>query len=323
MTELTRSAQTQPSGIVAPIAELVELRNATRHLGLAPRRHARAALAGPYRSQYRGRGIEFDEVRAYQPGDDVRHIDWRVTARTGSVYSKVFHEERERPTWLLLDTGPSMRFGTRHAFKSVAAARAAALLAWSAEQQGDRAGGLVLSSTDCSVHPPRSGETALLSLLATMSRATSSSLEGNGPSLDTALARLYPRVRAGSRVFVLSDFYGFDAKFEAHLAALARRADVSCVLVYDPLEESAPPPGKYRASNGDGICSFSSQSARWREEYEAEFAGRRDSLRATCRKFGVDLLPLRTDADPVEALAVYLDPRLDLCRSRHFPRRST
>ena len=140
MMDPTARAEKAPTGIQASLSELLEMRAPAQGLRGTPPRNARAPVVGPHRSAYRGRGIEFDEVRAYQPGDDKRNIDWRVTARTGCVYSKVFHEERERPVWLLVDLGASMRFGSRSRFKSVAAARAAALIAWVSHLQGDRVG---------------------------------------------------------------------------------------------------------------------------------------------------------------------------------------
>ena len=320
-TSSPRAPDTPEAGVVAPLSELVELRHAASVLG--PTRNARAALAGPYRSLFRGRGVEFDELRAYPPGDNVRHIDWRVTARSGSVYSKLFQEERERPVWLLVDAGPSMHFGTRRSFKSVAAARAAALIGWSAQQMGDRTGGLVRSGNGLEAWVPRTGEAALFQLLGAISRGTAAPVDASAPSLTSVLARLCPRTRPGSRVFVLSDFYDFTPETSKHLAALARRADLCCVLVYDPLEEHAPPPGDYLASNGDGVLSFSSRSARWRRDYEAEFQGRRDALRTLCRKHGIQLLPLRTDSDPIEALASCLDPRRNAGRRGDARRRST
>ncbi|MBY0274525.1 DUF58 domain-containing protein, partial [Candidatus Binatia bacterium] len=132
-------------GIVASVAELVALRSDAARLDASPRGRVRTLHAGAYASAFRGRGMEFDETRAYQPGDDVRAIDWRVTARTGRVHTKLFHEERERPVLLLVDQRMHMRFGTRDAFKSVVAARAAATVAWAARDQGDRVGGLIVT----------------------------------------------------------------------------------------------------------------------------------------------------------------------------------
>ena len=160
------------TGVVATLPELVALRPHAKSLDLGAPRRSGALLAGPYLSPCRGNGMDFDEVRAYQPGDDVRNIDWRVTARTGRPHSKVFHEERERPVWFLLDAGPTMHFGTRRAFKSVAAVRAAALLAWAAREAGDRVGGMVRSPEACVELPPRRGEQQVYRLLGAMARAT-------------------------------------------------------------------------------------------------------------------------------------------------------
>ena len=116
-------------------------------LDIGPRGKVLATRNGGHLSRFRGRGMEFDESRIYQPGDDPRNMDWRVTARSGRPHVKLFREKRERPVWLLVDIGPRMRFGTRVAFKSVIAARAAALLAWAAADRGDRVGGMVFDES--------------------------------------------------------------------------------------------------------------------------------------------------------------------------------
>ena len=125
-------------GTLADLQSLIALRGEARRLDIAPRGKVLATRSGGHLSRFRGRGVEFDESRVYQPGDDPRNMDWRVTARAAQPHVKLFREERERPVWLLVDMGPRMRFGTRIAFKSVIAAHAAALLAWAAVDQGDR-----------------------------------------------------------------------------------------------------------------------------------------------------------------------------------------
>ena len=310
MEKLTTERNTESSAVVAQMSKLVGLRHAARGLHLAPTSEVQAPRAGPNPSAFRGRGIEFDEVRAYHPGDDIRHIDWRVTARTGSVYSKVFQEERERPVWLLVDAGATARFGTRRCFKSVAAAEAAALVAWAAHLQGDRIGGIALAPSDVRVLTPRVGEGSLFELLNAFSRATEreiAPISGNG--LAEALGRLHERVRPGSRIVVFSDFYGLDEHVERLLGEIRRRSDLTCVLVYDPLEQAAPPPGRYRVSDGEHIRAFSSQDGEWREAYEATFAVRRERLATGCRPNGIGMLDLATPDDPAIALAPILDPR--------------
>ncbi|HJO22788.1 MAG: DUF58 domain-containing protein [Myxococcota bacterium] len=312
----TPGAEADAAGVVAGSAELVQMRHAAHGLDLGPALRVETPLAGPYPSPFRGRGLDFDEVRAYQPGDDVRQIDWRVTARTGRVHSKVFHEEHDRPLWLMLDAGPSMRFGTRRAFKSVAAARAAALLAWSAQLGGDPVGGVVRSPERVSELPPAAGEGPLMDLLGAISRATAASEEDGAPGTLDCLARLRERVRSGSRVFVLSDFYDFDDRWRLPLSDIGRRCDTTCILVYDALEAEAPPAGRYRVSDGNGVHAISSGGGGWRRAYSAPFDTRREALKDFCRSHRIQLLSLRTDDDPAAALGAALHPERLANRNR-------
>ena len=128
----------------------------------------RAQQSGAYMSRFKGRGMEFDEARLYQPGDDIRSIDWRVTARTGKTYTKVFREERERPVFISVDDRLTMHFATRGVFKSVLAAKLAGLLAWAAEHHGDRIGGQLFSEHDCYELKPQNGRHAVLRFLNTL-----------------------------------------------------------------------------------------------------------------------------------------------------------
>ncbi len=137
------AARSAADGLHLSLSQLLRLRARSSLLDISRGRRIRSRLAGGYLSPFRGRGLEFDEVRAWEQGDDPRTMDWRVTARTGTPHVKIYREERERPVILLADLGPSMRFGTRRALKSVACAEAAALIAWAAADNGDRVGGIV------------------------------------------------------------------------------------------------------------------------------------------------------------------------------------
>ena len=129
-------------GVRLTVDELLALRRDALGLDLTSRYRVSSTLAGGYRSKFRGRGMDFDEVRTYQPGDDIRNIDWRVTARTGKPHTKLFKEERERPVFLLIDQSKHLFFGSRNALKSVVAARAASLLVWASINAGSRIGGI-------------------------------------------------------------------------------------------------------------------------------------------------------------------------------------
>lgn len=292
------------SAVAASVSDLVALQSAGERIDLESLRSARtrALLAGPYRSPFRGRGIEFDEVRAYQPGDDARFIDWRVSARRGRVYTKLFHEDRERPVLLLADAGPSMRFGTRGCFKSVAAVRAAAVLSFAAQHASDRVGGIALSPAGREEHPARHRQRDLLRWLDALARA--SSAEGSAPpDLAGALARLARLAPKASHAILISDFYGLDDPARLEIARLARHRQVTCVQVYDALEAEAPPPGRYRVSDGARTSALETGARTTRERWGMQFHARREALRSLCIEHRIPLLPLRTDESIVQAFA--------------------
>jgi len=290
-------------GVVASRAELIGL---GRHLAAerdAAGRRVATALAGANASRFCGPGLEFAEVREYQPGDDVRAIDWHVTARTGRVHSKLFESERERPVWFAVDMGHSMRFATRGVFKSVAAARAAALLAWQAHRSSERIGGIVTSPGVSVDLPPGRTRAHLLRFIDALAAATDGpfAITDEAP-LRRELGFLAERARTGSRIVVLSDFYGLDDAMTGQLAALAKHCELMLVWIYDALEAGAPPPGRYRVTDGDGTETLvAKRSTAWRKAYAASFTQRGQRLRRLAACHRVVLVPLRTD-EPVRAV---------------------
>jgi uncharacterized protein (DUF58 family) len=214
----------------------------------------RAVRAGGHLSKLRGRGMDFSEVRNYQAGDEIRHMEWRVTARTGRPHVKLYQEERERPVIILTDFNPSMYFGTRLAFKSVIAARLAAIVAWTVVKQGDRVGGLLFSATTHNELTPRGRASGVLPLLAALSRYTHElpqhTSQPNSRSLSYALQRVHRVVRPGSILVVISDFYNIDKDCEQHLNRLRIHNDVLAYHLCDPLEIAPPKPQQYAITDG-------------------------------------------------------------------------
>ena len=151
--------------------ELVRCRLQARDLRLDSRLSARSAITGVHASRFRGRGMDYQESRVYQSGDDIRSMDWRVTARTGRAHVKLYQEERERPVVVMVDLGPGMFFATRGAFKSVIAARAAALIGWAAIQNGDRIGALLFNGGHHEIRP-QGGQRGVLRLIRELVTAT-------------------------------------------------------------------------------------------------------------------------------------------------------
>ncbi|MEM7168967.1 MAG: DUF58 domain-containing protein [Pseudomonadota bacterium] len=309
-------------GIVAGIDELIAMRPVQGRSAMAPTRALRTRQAGPYRSAFRGRGMEFDESRAYQAGDDLRAIDWRVTARTGRVHTKLYHEERERPVMLLIDSRPMMRFGTKDCFKSVLAARAAAWLAWSARDGGDRIGGFIMTPTGLVQSTPHLSQARLLSFLKRIAQATEEDLSltavvdqekpNTSPGLTDSITRLRRAIRPGTQVFILSDFHDFDETTRLELTRLSLNNDVACFFIYDALETRMPSKGTYRISDGHAVLTLNNQSKVWRQGYENHFLKRRRAVEDLCRQRGITFLPMETGQDPREVLR--LDQLRTVCR---------
>ncbi len=271
-------------------------------LDLAPRGRILAARIGEHLSRFRGRGMEFDESRVYQPGDDQRNMDWRVTARAGTPHVKLFREERERPVWLLVDQGASMRFGTRVAFKSVIAAEAAALLGWAAVDRADRVGGLVFDEARHLERRPATRTAGLLPLLERLTEPAAAGERGHG-SLAQAAAHLTRLVRPGSLVAVISDFAGVRPDARRWLAELTAGGELLLIMVHDPLEAAAPTPGRYPVTDGRRRGIMDLTGARNRNAYEERFAVRAQTLERLARLHRGHLLHLATNEPVGPALA--------------------
>jgi len=301
------------AGAVPTLAELVALRERAaerkvRRIGSA------GAAPGSQHSRQLGRGLEFAEVRPYQRGDDVRSIDWRHTARRGRPCTKVFHDERDAPLLLLVDIGPSMRFGTRVAFKSVVASRAAALLAWAAVDDGERVGGIVCGADGHHFVPtqrqPRGAFALIRALTAGHSEPpASASVAATGRTTDlaAALRALARAANCGSHAVVLSDFRSLDAEARVELMRLAGRNPVTLVQVFDAIEAEPPPAGLYRIADahGERILDLRRQAAR--AAYGEAFRNRSATLATLARRVGAALIPLATGDDPMRVLHAVAD----------------
>jgi len=292
------------SGIEASVDDLIGLRFRARRLELGIGRRARHSMSGGHGSRFRGRGMEFAESRIYQPGDDVRSIDWRVTARTGRPHTKLFQEERERPVILLVDLGASMFFGTRTAYKSVVAAETAALIAWAAMGGGDRVGALVAGRSGHMELKPVAGRRGVLRVLhaiAALSRPAADD-EERRIGLRDSLLRARHVARPGSLLVIISDFYGLDEDAAGHLSRMRQHNDMLACWIHDALEREPPPPGRYGVSDGWQTATLDTLSRRARSRYAESFAAEAEALRTTLGRLAIPLLPIATGDDVAEAL---------------------
>ena len=289
--------------VVRPsLEELIGLSRPAGGLRLA-RPTARALQSGQYLSRFKGRGMEFDETRLYTPGDDVRHLDWRVTARTGAPHTKLFREERERPVFLSVDYRASMFFATRGMFKSAMAARLAALIAWSARRHDDRIGGQIFSEAGSQELRPEHGHPAVLRFLqALVARAEppAPAPGASGPALEEALMHLPRHARPGSLVFIFSDFRQLTAAGEAAVSRLSRHCDGVLVMIHDPLEQRLPP-GRHRY--GDGVSErVIDADAATQAEHARRFQARHDQVQTLARRHGLRFVSCATTDSPLAVL---------------------
>ncbi len=294
-------------------AGLIRLSGPARAIALDVLR-VNSAQTGAYVSHFRGRGMEFDESRPYQPGDDPRSIDWRVTARSTTAYTKLFREERERPVLIAVDLTSGMHFATRGCFKSVNASRAGALLAWSAHHRGDRLGGIIFGDTAHRELKPRLGRQAALRFVHELSGhpgwgQQASDAASATEAVTQAMSALRRVARPGSLVVVISDFTGFTRAAQSYLASVARHNEVLAVFMTDPLERQLPPPGRYRLVSRDDELAIDTFASAARRDYQAAFDKRARELEAFCQRYGVHLMPMSTDDDPVSVLQTALGRR--------------
>lgn len=268
-----------------------EILRRVQRLEIRTRRLVEESLAGSYHSVFRGRGMEFSEVREYEPGDDVRTIDWNVSARMGHPFVKKFTEERELTVLLAVDMSGSERFGTEPSTKWALATEVAALLSFSAIRNNDRVGLLLFTERIEKFLPPRKGREHTLRVLRELMAFTPS---GRGTAVSGALDYLRRVVTKRAVVFVVSDFQ--DEGFERTLRVFAEKHDVVAISVSDPREMTLPPVGMVAVEDPEtgetGVLDTGSPSVRRR--YAEAARSERDRVRGVFRRTGVDLLELST-----------------------------
>jgi uncharacterized protein (DUF58 family) len=290
--------------------ELVALRNKASRLLLASGRQSMAIASGDYTSPFRGQGLAFHEVREYRPGDDIRSIEWRVTARTDKPHVKVFVEERERTVILCIDANASMRFGTRGTFKSVQAARAAALLGWHANGRNDRVGCMVFGDVPegMQLFAPRRSRQALWQALKLLSQKAHGVHKAQVP-LETALNHLERGAPTGSLIVVIGDFYQSTETLERQLSNLHRRCDIVLVAINDPADREIPSMGTVIFADDTGRkLVFHSGSHEAREAYARQWSENRKQFEDIAKRRNIGIVDLHTGKD------IYTDLQLGLRR---------
>ena len=289
------------------LAELIALRARVGRAKLAPL-VSRAARSGQQSSRLYGRGMDYAESRVYQAGDDVRRLDWRLTARSGKLHTKLFQEDREGSLLILVDTHASMHFGTRVRFKSVQAARVAACAAWCAARAGERAGVMAFGPID-SLLRPIAGSRGALSVCGALAEWDSRPPTERTESLVDALTRANRLQHGASRVLLISDGFCAEASARQRLLDLSRHAVVSVLVVADALELALVPAGRYPLDHGGVRQDVVLQSERQRRDFQRAIGAGPAQLGELAKSLGLRCSTIDTAADPLDAVVSVLGAR--------------
>lgn len=289
--------------VYADLDELVRLQFEAQGFSFLPRQPLHSVLHGRHASRLRGRGLNFEELRGYLPGDDIRNVDWRATARAGEPQVRVYTEERDRPVWLLVNQRQGMFFGSSANMKSVTAAEATALAAWRVLGAGDRVGAMVFDDSEIvTIRPQRSRNQVMRVLGAVVQK--NHRLNANNPEpadptiINEALRQLLPLARHDSLVCIIGDGSGVDEQTTRLITQLNAHNDCMFIMVYDPVEAELPRAGRLTAGDGKRQLVFNSSSRRLRDDFRADFDARLEALENLSRRHAIPLLPIST-AEPV------------------------
>ena len=294
----------QLPGVYANLDDLIRVRFKARDFSFMPRQPVSSILSGRYASRLRGRGLNFEEMRRYLPGDDVRTIDWRVTARTRQPHVRVYTEEKDRSVLLLVDQRANMFFGSRDRMKSVTAAELAALGAWRALDAGDRVGAVVFNDTEVTDIRPQRSQRAVMSILGTVVEMNQrlrvgSDIEPNPAMLNEALRKAVRLAPHDVLIVIISDFFGVDAETERLAASLAAHNDVLGLLVHDPLRLN---PHGHSISVSDGKLQMQMDlgNKKVREKLAEDYRLEQERITHFLKKLSAPLLLVSNEGDVVK-----------------------
>lgn len=305
-------ATTTATGLYWSLSELIALKRYARKQ--KPHALSTTITSGAYHARRKGRGMDFAEVRHYQAGDEIRHMEWRVTAKTGKPHIKLYEEERERPVVLMVDFNPSMYFGTRTAFKSYVAAELAALIAWHANAAGDRVGALVYASGSHHEITPKSREAGVLPLLALLQEYThdyqKQREKDKKETMEQAIIRLRHVIKPGSLIVFISDFYTLNTPAIQQLNRLRQHNEFLAYHITDPLEVEAPIPGVYPMTDSHAILNINTQDKHLAQAYNDACALQLQHIQETFKKLATPYIQVMTSSE------------LPLLVQQTFPRKS-
>ena len=294
-------------GVYVSFEDLLALEYRGRKVSFLPHQPVHSLLSGRFASRMRGRGLNFEEIRDYRPGDDIRSIDWKVTARLQKPHIRVFNEERDREALLVVDQRLAMFFGSRRAMKSVTAAEAAALAAWRILGAGDRVGAIVFNDRELTEFRARRSRATVLQILMAVAAhncalGVDRRISTSTAMLNTALQQAQRRTLHDAAVVVISDFDGADDETRMMIGAMARHNDVVALLVHDPMQSDLPTSARMTVTNGELQIDLEVGRESVRQNISQMSQERLGSVFAWTREFGVPVLPLSAAEDTAQQL---------------------
>lgn len=301
-------------GVYVTLDELTAFQHRARGFSFLPRQPIQSLLAGRHASRLRGRGLNFEEIRRYLPGDDVRQIDWKATLRTRKTCSRVYTEERERTVLLLVDQRITMFFGSVKNMKSVTAAQAAALAAWCVLAQKDRIGALVFNDTEIAETRPQRSRSTVMRILQAVSEKNhalglDAGIRANPAMFNEVLRRCERLAKHDCLICIVSDGSGHDDESRRLLTRIAQHNDVLFAFVHDPLETELPDAGSLVFGDGRLQLEVDTGSRKLRDRFRETFAEQREAGRKFLLQRETPVLPLSTASDVTEQLRHQLGSR--------------
>jgi uncharacterized protein (DUF58 family) len=287
----------QPQGAYVDLSTLQQLRYLAEPFSNSITLARINNASGHHRSRAMNRGMEFEEVRQYQPGDDVRNIDWRVTARTQITHTKRYQDEKEKPVITVVDQRRSLFFGSRHCFKSVYACHIAAIINWSTLKRGDRSGGIVISSDDIEETRPKRSHKAVnrwLKMLTEANHVVDLNNTKAEPSFLESLKQLLRIARTGTDCVLITDGYDLGPECEEILFQLSRHNSISLYWLFDPMESLLPSIPLLTVSDGQNKTSLAIDENQ-KQEFHKRFQEKQQYLQTLCQRFSISLIEASTD----------------------------
>lgn len=298
----------ESTSLYSQLEELVAFRFHVKQKKLSQQNNLMATSGGNHHAQRKGRGMTFSEVRQYQPGDDIRHIDWRVTARTQKTHTKVFIEEHERPVILVTEQTPALFFGSQVRLKAAQALNLSAILAWTALHQGERVGGLSFNETHQAWVTPKRSKHAILHTLQhslQMQNQLTRPGQSNPLTWQSHLKHLTQVVKPGSKLFLIGDLLQLNDQSMAYIRKLSRHNDVVAIHLFDPLEKQLPKLGWLSLTLGfksDNLLKLDSFRSETRDSYAQLYANQLQAAQAQFRQLKLPLIEIGCHENPMESL---------------------